>query len=436
MLGALIVVTVVFVFSWHKRAHWIIFSSILALLTIYPKTVLWHATVQYVGMAGQSPTIQSYVLVVVAAVAYFLIHRPGLLFRALIAWAPFIALSAYLAEYAWPKDSLTAAGLVHLYASIAIFAVAAALVWDNALVDGHLLYLVAGVTAVELLFVISDFSPHPLHEPRQALAGYLNGRAIGTTDHPDQLAKVAFYLLILNLLVLPATSAQRKLQLATSVTLLTATALTEGRAAFVGIVALVVLNSLLQPSRTRGQGRFALFIGAAIVSAGAYSTLAQRFKQDPGGGDRNYLATIADRVISSNWQHGVGVNHFVNIVGAEDPIVGSGVPVHNTFLLGAAEMGVLATVLLWVPLLLLAGIALLRVRNLGPQGAAARAIISAVPGFVLIASTGWGVVQSPVLELLMFVVGATMARLLPLRPLADRVNVSRDVLMVSPALVG
>ena len=434
MVGAFIAVIVVFYFSWHIRANLIIFSTILLLLTIYPKTVLWPATVQYVGMAGQSPTIQSYVLVVVASVAYFLIHRPGLLFRALIPWMPFIALSAYLAESAWPKDSLTTAGLVHLYASIAIFAVAAALVWHRPLADGHLLYLVAGVTAVELLFVLSDFSPHPLHEPRQALAGALNGRAIGTTDHPDQLAKLAFYLLILNLLVRPTTSAQRKLQVVTSVTLLTVTALTEGRAAFVGIVALVVLNALLQPSRTRGQGRFALIIGAVIVSAGAYSTLAQRFKQDPAGGDRDYLATIADKVIASNWQHGVGVNHFVNVVGAEDPIVGSGVPVHNTFLLSAAEMGVLGAVLLWAPLLLLAGIALLRVRNLGAQGAAARAIISAVPGFVLIASTGWGVVQSPVLELLMFVVGAATARLLPLRPLGERLDVEPDT-VASPVLV-
>jgi predicted small integral membrane protein len=420
MVGAFIAVIVVFYFSWHKRANWIVVSTILMLLTIYPKTVLWPATVQYVGMAGQSPTIQSYVLVAVAAVAYFLIHRPGLLFRALIPWMPFIALSAYLARSAWPKDSLTAAGLVHLYAAIGIFAVAAALIWDRPLADGQLLYLVAGVTAVELLFVLSDFSPRPLHQPKQALAGALNGRAIGTTDHPDQLAKLAFYLLILNLLVRPTTSAQRKLQLATSVTLLTVTALTEGRAAFVGIVALVVLNALLQPSRTRGQGRFALIIGAVIVSAGAYSTLALRFKQDPAGGDRDYLATIADKVIASNWQHGVGINHFVSVVGAEDPIVGSGVPVHNTFLLSAAEMGILGAVLLWAPLLLLAGIALLRVRNLGAQGVAARAIVSAVPGFVLIASTGWGVVQSPVLELLMFVLGVAMARLLPLRPLGER----------------
>src|SRR5450755_4236804 len=322
MLGALAVTGVLFLVAWHKCAPWVLFSATLILLALYPKVVLWPSTVQYVGMAGQSPTVQTYLLVAIAGLAYFVVRRPGLVLRSAIPWLPFLAVSAYLAETAWPKDSLTTAGLVHLYGSIALFLVAAALVWHSHLPEALWLYLVAGVTAVELIFVLSDFSPWPLHQPRQLLAGNLSGRAIGTTDHPDQLAKVAFYLLILNLLAIPISSAQRKLQLATSMTLLVVTALTEGRAAFVGIVVLVLLNTLVRPSRSRGQGKLALLIGAATVTAGAYGTLAQRFKQDPGGGDRNYLATVADRVISSNWQHGVGANHFVSVVGAGDPLVG------------------------------------------------------------------------------------------------------------------
>jgi hypothetical protein len=434
MIGALAVTGVLFLLAWHKRAPWVLFGGTLILLALYPKVVLWPSTVQYVGMAGESPTVQSYLLVAIACMAYFVVRRPGLLFRSAIPWLPFIAVSAYLAETAWPRDSLTAAGLVHLYGSIALFLVAAALVWHRPLPEAIWLYVVAGVTAVELIFVLSDFSPWPLHEPRQLLAGNLSGRAIGTTDHPDQLAKLAFYLLILNLLVIPVTAAQRKLQLATSMTLLVVTALTEGRAAFVGIVVLVLLNTLVRPSRSRGQGKLALLIGAATVTAGAYGTLAQRFKQDPGGGDRNYLATIADRVISSNWQHGVGANHFVSVVGAGDPLVGSGVPVHNTFLLSAAEMGVPTAVLLWMPLAILACFALFRVRDLGAQGAAARALLSAIPGFVLIASTGWGVLQSPVLELLMFVLGTAMARLLPLRVPPEDVPTPQYVMAMSAAM--
>ena len=404
MILTITIVLATILFWRIRRSGWAIYIAILVTAIIYPKVVLWPNTTQYVGIAGRNLSLQTYAVIGITALLFLTCRSPILFIQGCVPWLPFLVASAYSAFAYWPHDSLTNPGLVHVYVGIVMFLVAFIVMRDERLPDRVILRAVAAITTVQVIFVASDYTSHPLYEPKQALAGYLSGRAIGTTGHPDQLAKVVLCLLILNVMIQDLTVKERRIQIGTTVALLTITGLTQGRAAFIGAVTLVVLDVLLRPS-SRARGRWPMLLGAALVSAGAYGSLAQRFQDDPNGGDRDYLATVADHVIALYPLHGVGLNHFVSVVGVSDPIVGSGVPVHNAFLLSAAEMGIPVALLLWLPMGYILFYALRYLRAPTEQGNAARALAAATPAFILITVTGWGLLQSPAWELFLLVLG-------------------------------
>ncbi len=406
MIIALGAAAAIFFLAWHERGGWLLFCLIPLLLVFFPKTMIFAGSSGYVGIAGVNPTVSTYTVATVAGLLFLLLHRPAEVLRGLALWAPFVAAACYLAVTAWPHDGITAAGLLHVLTGIGIFVLARAFARTSQVTAWRLCCLVALMSALEALYAISDFTPWPLHQPSGGLAQSLVGRAIGSTAHPDQLAKVAVYLLVLVLAVDQADLRGRRLQTATSIVLLGVVAATQGRAGFIGAVVLVVLYSLLQPDVEQFRRRAAVLIGVGAVSVVAFASLAQRFQVDPNGGARGYLSIITENVISQDPLHGVGINHFVNVVGIGDALVGSGVPVHNAFLLTAAEMGIPAAALFWLPLVHLVVVSVTRLRREGTTGSAARIVVAATPAVVLLAVTGWGVLQSPTYELLMFVSGA------------------------------
>jgi O-antigen ligase len=107
------------------------------------------------------------------------------------------------------------------------------------------------------------------------------------------------------------------------------------------------------------------------------------------------VTQVAERVIREHPWTGVGPNGYVAVAGRFDRLTATGVPVHNIFLLSAAELGIVSAVLLWVPFVAVTIRAVRQVWRTRGTGSevGARVIVSALPGFVLIAVTGWGLLE-------------------------------------------
>jgi hypothetical protein len=79
--------------------------------------------------------------------------------------------------------------------------------------------------------------------------------------------------------------------------------------------------------------------------------------------------------------------------------------VHNTFLLTAAELGVLGAILFWLPVTGLLAMAWISRRRPGFAGPFALAVIASAPGLYLVNSSGWAVLSGPLLPLWFLVYG-------------------------------
>jgi O-antigen ligase len=140
------------------------------------------------------------------------------------------------------------------------------------------------------------------------------------------------------------------------------------------------------------------------------STIATRIQEDPNGGPRAGLAAAAlEQIDRQPW--GIGPNTYVSVVSKYDAVTASGDPVHNTFLLTAAELGVLGAVLFWLPVAGLVTIAWMSRRRPGFAGSFALAIVASAPGLYVVNATGWAILRGPLLPLWFLVCGIAYSQL-------------------------
>tara|TARA_R100000365_G_C2747960_1_gene78497 strand:+ start:4164 stop:5099 length:936 start_codon:yes stop_codon:yes gene_type:complete len=243
-------------------------------------------------------------------------------------------------------------------------------------------------------------------------SAYNSGRGYGTFPHPAVLGK---YFLILLPILLPSMSAESRWERRPAVLAVVvgfvATALTVSRSNILAVASVLVAWSLIRSIRRSSRGRIfkrvALPLTVLFLSLPFVSLLLERIEADPDGGDRPALLDAGFRVIAAHPIWGTGPNNYVVSARNSEPIVGfTGYPVHNTFLLGIAELGAIGLILFALPLLVAIASTLKRMRSSSlTTSNYSRAYLLAVVGVAFVGSTSWGFWQEPTLSLMFLVSG-------------------------------
>jgi hypothetical protein len=286
-------------------------------------------------------------------------------------------------------------GMLHLALGAAVFAVGVSTARRDP--DGYVLPWAFAATAwIQLLSIGLAAVGLPLRHIKAPQAPDLVGRAYGLTSHPGELAKVLFFCAMFALVLPRRTPAERWFARLTLGATLAGISLSQSRSGLVSVLVLLVGFVGLEAVSSGLRRSHYLMIGAAAL-LGLASTpwLIARFSADPTGGARQHLLSVAAVIIRDHWWAGLGPNNYVARGGAYDYLVSTGVPVHNALLLSAAELGLVGAMALWLPFITVIVLAAAAVRRTKGRDAAGRIVIAALPGLILVALTGWGLLQAP-----------------------------------------
>jgi O-antigen ligase len=402
---------------------------LVATLGVAPLALLPMASPIYAGMATASPTLYTYTLAI--ALAATVMARRTMLAGAL-SWAPLFAWLIALTIFAWDLTPRLWSGLLHLALGAAAFAIgvgAAARDRDGEPAPTTPPWLFAAAAWVQFLAVALALVGLPLRTLTFALAQDVNGRATGLTTHPGELSKLLFFCAMCVLVLPQRTTRERWFAWSTFGAILVGVFLTQSRAALGGLVVMIGIFIGLEFAMGRWQRRHAVALGlTAALALASIPWVIHRFATDTGA--RGHTMRVAFDAIRDHPWTGVGVNSYVAVVGRTDPLTSTGVPVHNIFLLSAAEIGIIGALLLWLPFVAVSVRAVRVLRASRGADPAARVIVAALPGIVVIALTGWGLLQGPYFIVFAFVFGYFGSRLPKLgsrRPSEERVRRRRPI---------
>jgi hypothetical protein len=266
-----------------------------------------------------------------------------------------------------------------------------------------------GVQVVVVMLQLAGFSINAVS--REEVGDTLIGaRVNGLTGHANTLGKIAFLSILLVLpLAVSASARVRRWSFVAIAAAFSLLAVTGGRANFLGAISLMAVWLLLTWSgggRVRSYVRKYGYVGA-VGALAVVVVLGTRFTEDPSGGSRPYLTESALRVIPSYLFGGMGPNQYLTVMIPGDAVSArTMLPVHNTFLLVLAELGIVAAALLLTPLVLVTVRALrLRARSKPAVNPWSTVAIAAVAPFLVIAGTGWGMAADGILPLWFMTVG-------------------------------
>ncbi len=400
------------VLGWRPAAV----AAVLVTLAVAPWVVHQPDSIYHAGIAEAVPT--TYTFTVVLLLLTWCPPRSGGLNR--LPWV-FLTLLWLCMSLLWDRTDEQWAGALHLsLAVIAWFvgnALAAGLDRDQA--SGRFLAVAAlGVVGINLaasaLQVVRPSSFALLTEQGGV-------RVEGLLGHPGDLGKV---LLMITALTLPLTRSSDRttsriafLAVASSAVLI---GLTASRANFLGLFLMIGVWTLLRrPSVLFSGGRLVLPLTLGLVSIPFAATYIARFAADPDGGSRPELLRAGLFQISQTPWTGTGPNSYVTVVGQFDDRTAVGLPVHNTFLLAAAELGIPMAAVLFLPLVWVLVVALRARRIPGAPGDFAVAVLALAPAVLVVGLTGWGLLKAPSLPLWFFVTAFLAAQFWRARPQVD-----------------
>jgi O-antigen ligase len=381
-----------------------VYAVLTAALTILPRKVT-PGPPSYAGIAQGEP-LTTYTIALVATLLFLMARRRVHLE---LDFLPLLAFLAIMTPAYWGLSSMTAAGLVHYVVAVAALLIGTALGADAAssaaarrMVTLVALAVVLLQLAISVLQLVG-LDPLPLDADTAARMG---SRVHGTINHPNNLGKA---LLLLAALVLPLTDeTDRRIRIPAFWTVGLAglvIAMTVGRANIVAYIVLVVLYSMIRPTTGKSKMRFALPAAAAIVSLPFLPLFIARLRDDPGGGSRGHMTRVALDQIMSSPVLGIGPNNYVHVVGQRDRLTASGLPVHNSYLLAIAEVGLVGALLIFGPMLLRVARAWRRRSRPGPAGRNAAALVAVNVALVVVVATGWAMLSTFLLPLWMLVFG-------------------------------
>jgi O-antigen ligase len=372
----------------------------------------WGDVYKHVDIAAAAVAVTSVMVAVVAAFLTNLTGRvrwPGVwLIAPAVIW---LAIGTWIS---WGRSAEHDAGLAHLGVGFVAWLVGASCAYllgaDQRARERATVYL-TGLLVIQAVVVFGQvigFNINPMSPDQLAILG---GRYNGLLSHPAQLATATLIIFALILALRDTSTSWR-----------------DGRTA--AVFALVIGLCIAAGSRAQILGAFLLLVGWAFFAYGqrvpvgkrfgalgmacvgllvSYPVLQRRFDEDPTGGARSILQEIGLQAVMNHPLMGVGPNSYVSVVGLSDALTASGVPVHNAFLLAAAEVGIAGAVALWLPVLwtFVRGFRLRKEVGIVQAPAAAAAAFFAP--FVLTTFTGWGLLSDPLWALLMLAMGAIYA---------------------------
>jgi O-antigen ligase len=188
--------------------------------------------------------------------------------------------------------------------------------------------------------------------------------------------------------------------------------LSQGRANILAAFTTIIFWALLSGRRRSLALRLGLPLIVVLAALPFAGSIAKRIEEDPNGGPRAGLtATAYEQIDREPW--GVGPNSYVAVVSAYSSVVALGYPVHNTFLLTAAELGIPGAILFWLPIAGLLVLAIRSRRRDGFAGSFAIAILASAPGLYVVNATGWGMLSLFPLPLWFLVCGIAYSQFVP-----------------------
>ncbi|RZL22688.1 MAG: hypothetical protein EOP31_22255 [Rhodococcus sp. (in: high G+C Gram-positive bacteria)] len=397
------------------RLHFYFLFLFLVSVCIFPKALYVFGTPKsHAGITSSAPSIWTYSVVLIIFAGYALVSRRDLVAKA---WLPLVIVTVLFSMFIWDMTDLQISGALHLLTATLASGLGVYCFKRTPWIGGRrdLMLAVFLVALLEFTVCVSQlfqFSVPFLNSfsVNDITAETTAGRIAGTTDHPGTLGKIVFLLIIVCLPSVASSDLKTKVLSITSIVLLaTPLIFSEGRANFIAVLILLIswpFTSALV--RATGQGsskRLLIGLSTALVGVASFGIYAARFSEDPVGGPRERLLDVALIQIPMRLWTGTGPNSYVEVVGSYDRLTSLGWPVHSAPLLAIAELGIIGGICVLLPFFVLTWRAL-HVRSLKGFGAESAVVwISATPGFVIIGTTGWGLLGGAIFILYAFVVG-------------------------------
>jgi O-antigen ligase len=265
------------------------------------------------------------------------------------------------------------------------------------------------IALIELAVCLAQVAGIPINQLDTTATGDLGSRVNGTLNHPNNLGKAMLLLIVLGLALMA--SSDKRTRTTATLTVIVAfvpLAMGQGRAAIAAALLTVLFWAMIAPrSGAPAWSRIAIPLTVATLFLPFLGEVSARIASDPEGGARSELRAAALAQIERSPLTGTGPNSFVEVVRDYSSAVaeGPGYPVHNAFLLTAAELGIVGAVLFWLGIGLVIWRAWQSRREPGLSSGFGLAIVAATPGWYVIDSTGWGMLGGSLLPLWFLILG-------------------------------
>lgn len=249
----------------------------------------------------------------------------------------------------------------------------------------------------------------------EAAQGWVqDGRMVGLFNHPGELGKAMFlsFCFLLPLSTSANVTTRRLAYVALGLGSV-ATLLTLSRANSAAIALAVVIWAIVNRRRNTISTRVGILAGAALVAIlnlDTISGLQLRQEVDPEGGYRQQILAVGLEQIQSAFWTGTGPNYYTEVVGQYNHLAANGFPLHNSLLYPIAEMGLILGLLLLAPVVITLGHAVMRYLNERAIDVQTAALMAVLPGVVIIAWTGWGMIAKVSLPLWFLAFGFLASR--------------------------
>lgn len=274
-----------------------------------------------------------------------------------------------------------------------------------------LVIIISAVLALQALISGLQVAGIQLFATGELIAELTAGRSNGTFAHPGTLGKAMVCLLAL---LLPFTLSEsrvvRRWALLAMPIGLIPLLLSISRANIVAAAVLLIVWIVFAPRKKTVALKTTAAAALGIAAILFLDQVLARFEADKQGGERSRFLNVALEHIPDHLWLGVGPNNYVNYFGQFDSLTAEGWPVHNTFLLAVAEVGVLGALLLFGPWLLSMLRAAFRMFSRHRGAVDYRAYIAFALSILPIALTGWGMLTESIMPLWFFVSAFLMPR--------------------------
>lgn len=400
-------------------------ATILVAYFVYPRILLGQVKDDgyFVGISWAHSVVLTCHVAIVFALAYAAIRGKGLRFESFWPVLPLVVFAALFFGIGWTPSRALTAGFVHLLTVAVSWAVGYVLFSAvHSRSDGEriLSKWIAGVaTFIALVcvlqaagFDINSNSTKLIRSAAGARDTVAGMRVVSTFNEPTAAGKFLFLLGIIAAVWLFGRDVQKKwnAMLMVGATLVVAL-LTQTRSNFAALGVLLLLYSLAVNKRNLFARVALMGIAAALVIFASFSTWDARFSE--GSGIRGHTLDVAFDFIANNpdilWT-GIGPNRYFEVLAPLDSWVAQGYPAHNYFIYLIIELGILGTLCYILPFVVLTVRAVVTVRNRSRRPELAKAWLCSLPGLLLVAMLGWGLLSAvaPALFVIMGYVYASL----------------------------